>query len=61
MNNEQEGTSTCWYVMNVLDDEGNTSGMVLQNLGDEEEYIYLTLDSDTDETEDNSAEDNAAE
>jgi len=61
LNNEQEGTSTCWYVMNVLDDEGNTTGMVLQNPGNEDEYIYLTLDSDTDGTEDSSAEDNAAE
>lgn len=61
LNNVQEGTSTCWYVMNVLDDDGNTTGMVLQNPGNEEEYIYLTIDSTETTTEDETAEDSAAE
>ncbi|MCC8080747.1 MAG: hypothetical protein LIO80_01805 [Lachnospiraceae bacterium] len=61
LNNEQEGVSTCWYVMNVLDSDGNTTGMVLQNPGDEEEYIYLTLDSAADETEESTAADEAEE
>ena len=51
--------------MNVLDDDGNTTGMVLQNPGDEEEYIYLTIDSTEttteDAAEDETAEDSAAE
>lgn len=65
LNNAQEGTSTCWYVMNVLDDDSNTTGMVLQNPSDSEEYIYLTLDSaetTTDDTaESETAEDETAE
>lgn len=45
MKNVLEGTTTVWYVMNILDDNGNSTGMVLRDPGNEEEYIYLTLDN----------------
>lgn len=46
LENPLADTSTCWYVMNVLDDDGNTVGLMLQDPGDEDYYIGLTLVDD---------------
>ena len=51
LDNPLANTSSCWYVMNVLDDDGNTVGLVLQDPGDEENYIGLTLTDQTAQTD----------
>ena len=51
LENTLANTSTYWYVMNVLDEDSNTVGLMLQDPGDEEYYIGLTLVDDTEEEE----------
>ena len=52
LENPLANTSSCWYVMNVLDDDGNTVGLVLQDPGDEENYVGLTLVDQAEAAED---------
>ena len=57
LENPLADTRTCWYVMNVLDDDGNTVGLMLQDPGDEDYYIGLTLvDDQTEEITENTSE-----
>lgn len=53
LNNTLEDTSTCWYVMNALDDDGNAVGLVLQDPGNSEQYIALTLNDDSSDNSSN--------
>lgn len=57
LNNTLDDVSTCWYVMNAVDDDGNTVGLLLQDPGNSEQYIALNIKGDsTDDSADGSSD-----
>lgn len=51
-----EGTSACWYALNVTDDDDNLVAVALVNPSDEDVIYYLSVYEDDDDDDDDSEE-----
>lgn len=59
LTDEFEGSSACWYALNVTDDDDNLEGIALVNPSDEDITYYLTVYEDDEDTDDEDSDEDS--